>query len=220
MKYSVQTGPHGAYIQTYASFLENVVEGFRVGKPSLLLVKAVNEKGVEHRYYSHYGGGTGKLNIAVPTWLAGKGEKIQVFFKVVRDAEFIQSVPEIVVDGGENQPPLVIEKLTLDEDVLKLMVKQGPVSRLLEACNPVIGFDPRGVEITEGRYAGAPYVQFTLGDKTLRIYHNHGKTRVALGSGRNYYTVKSMEITDTHIKTVIQKKEEKVRNVSSQIPLD
>ena len=220
MKYSVQTGAHGAYIQTYASFLENVVEGFRVGKTSLLLVKVVNEKGVEHRYYSHYGGGTGKLNVAVPSWLTDKGEKIHVFFKVVSDEEFIQSVPEIVVDGGENQPQLVIEKLALEEGVLRLMVKQGSVSRLLKARSPVVGFDPRGVEITEGRYAGAPYVQFTLGDKTLRIYFNHGKTRIALGSGRNYYTVKSMQLLDTQLKTVIQKKGKEIRLVSSNISLD
>ncbi|MEM0482971.1 MAG: hypothetical protein QXM16_08855 [Nitrososphaerota archaeon] len=39
MRYTVQEGPFGLYIQTYASFLENVVEGFKLGKPTLLHVK-------------------------------------------------------------------------------------------------------------------------------------------------------------------------------------
>nr|BAJ49533.1 hypothetical protein HGMM_F08G03C32 [Candidatus Caldarchaeum subterraneum] len=98
-----------------------------VGKPSLLFVKAVNEKGVEHRYYSHYGGGTGKLNIVVPSWLAGKGDKIQVFFKVISDEEFVHLIPEIVVDGGKDKPPFVIQKFDSEGSVLKLMVRQGPI---------------------------------------------------------------------------------------------
>lgn len=90
--YTVQEGPFGSYIQAYASFLENVVEGFKLGRPALLYVKLVKDGGASYFYYARYGGGLGKLNISVPEWFAGKGERINVFFKAVSDDESIDSL--------------------------------------------------------------------------------------------------------------------------------
>ncbi|MEM2057514.1 MAG: hypothetical protein QXO76_04605 [Thermoproteota archaeon] len=59
MRYTVQSGTYGLNIQTYASLLENVVEGFERGKPALLSVKIIKDDGRVHNYYCHYGGDRG-----------------------------------------------------------------------------------------------------------------------------------------------------------------
>ncbi|MEM0482366.1 MAG: hypothetical protein QXM16_05725 [Nitrososphaerota archaeon] len=226
MRYTVQSGTYGLYIQTYASFLENVVEDFKMGKPALLSVKIIKDDGRVYTYYCHYGGGQGKLNISVPEWFAEKGEKLRVFFKVVSPDDFIRSIPVIILDEYPDKPRAVVDKVFLDngKNVLKLFVKQlsseGEFSKELVAENPIVGYDPRGVEMGEGRYAGAPYVQFTIAGKTFRIYYNHGKTRFAIGSGRNFYTIKRIEIDESNLNLYYQKKEKKARIISTVIELE
>ncbi|MEM4282791.1 MAG: hypothetical protein QXN89_03930 [Candidatus Woesearchaeota archaeon] len=224
MRYTVQGGPYGLYIQTYASFLENVVEGVKLGRPALLYVKLVKDSGATYFYYARYGGGLGKLNISIPEWFAGKGERINVFFKAVSDDEFIKSIPSIQMEKHPDKPTVVVEKAVLDKGVLRLFVRQelseGGTLREIIAEDPVVGFDPRGVEVEEGKYAGAPYVQFTLAGKTLRVYHNHGKTRIAIASGRNFYTVKRIEINESSLRLYYQKKEDRIRLVSTLIELE
>lgn len=225
VRYTVQSGTYGLNIQTYASFLENVVEGFERGKPALLSVKIIKDSGRVHSYYCHYGGGQGKLNISVPEWFAVKGEKLRVFFKVVTPDDFIRSIPVIQLDEYADKPKAVVEVfLDNSKNVIKLFVKQlsseGEFSKELVAENPVVGYDPRGVEIREGRYAGSPYVQFTIADKTFRIYYNHGKTRFAIASGRNFYTIKRIEIDESSLNFYYQKKEKRARIISTMIELE
>jgi hypothetical protein len=89
----------------------------------------------------------------------------------------------------------------------------------ITGTEPRIGFDPRGVVLDSGRYAGAPYIEFTVQGKRLRIYHNHGKVRIGLGSGRTFYTVNSIEKREIEIKLSLEKKEKEVRYVLTRIPV-
>ncbi|MEM4282781.1 MAG: hypothetical protein QXN89_03880 [Candidatus Woesearchaeota archaeon] len=224
MRYTVQSGTYGLNIQTHASFLENVVEGFRRGKQSLLSVKLIKDDGRTYVYYSHYGGGLGKLNISVPEWFVTKGEKLNVFFKVVSENDFIQSIPTVELDESADRSKAVVGKIFVDDNVIKLVIRQvsseGEFTKELTVQNPIVGFDPRGVEMKEGRYAGAPYMQFTIAGKTLRLYHNHGKTRLAIASGRNFYTIKRIEINEPRLTLYYQKKEERTRLISTVIELE
>ncbi|MEM4383899.1 MAG: hypothetical protein QXU44_07585, partial [Candidatus Caldarchaeum sp.] len=224
VRYTVQSGTYGLNIQTHASFLENVVEGFRRGKQSLLSVKLIKDDGRTYVYYSHYGGGLGKLNISVPEWFVTKGEKLNVFFKVVSENDFIQSIPTVELDESADRSKAVVGKVFVDNNVIKLVIRQvsseGEFTKELTVRNPIVGFDPRGVEINEGRYAGAPYMQFTIAGKTLRLYHNHGKTRLAIASGRNFYTIKRIEINEPRLTLYYQKKEERTRLISTVIELE
>ncbi|MEM4179245.1 MAG: hypothetical protein QXJ55_06185 [Candidatus Caldarchaeum sp.] len=224
MRYTVQSGTYGLNIQTHASFLENVVEGFRRGKQSLLSVKLIKDDGRTYVYYSHYGGGLGKLNISVPEWFVTKGEKLNVFFKVVSENDFIQSIPTVELDESADRSKAVVGKVFVDDNVIKLVIRQvsseGEFTKELTVQNPIVGFDPRGVEMKEGRYAGAPYMQFTIAGKTLRLYHNHGKTRLAIASGRNFYTIKRIEINEPRLTLYYQKKEERTRLISTVIELE
>ncbi|MEM3013942.1 MAG: hypothetical protein QXI71_04855 [Candidatus Bathyarchaeia archaeon] len=224
MRYTVQSGTYGLNIQTHASFLENVVEGFRRGKQSLLSVKLIKDDGRTYVYYSHYGGGLGKLNISVPEWFVTKGEKLNVFFKVVSENDFIQSIPTVELDESADRSKAVVGKVFADNNVIKLIIRQvsseGEFTKELTVQNPIVGFDPRGVEMKEGRYAGAPYMQFTIAGKTLRLYHNHGKTRLAIASGRNFYTIKRIEINEPRLTLYYQKKEERTRLISTVIELE
>lgn len=77
------------------------------------------------------------------------------------------SIPCIHMEKHPDKPTAVVKKAVLDKGVLRLFVRQ----ELSE------GGTLRNIVIEEGKYAGAPYVQFTLSGKTLCIYHNHGKTR-------------------------------------------
>ncbi|MEM3080969.1 MAG: hypothetical protein QXH35_04650 [Nitrososphaerota archaeon] len=224
MRYTVQSGTYGLNIQTHASFLENVVEGFRRGKQSLLSVNLIKDDGRTYVYYSHYGGGLGKLNISVPEWFVTKGEKLNVFFKVVSENDFIQSIPTVELDESADRSKAVVGKVFVDDNVIKLVIRQvsseGEFTKELTVQNPIVGFDPRGVEMKEGRYAGAPYMQFTIAGKTLRLYHNHGKTRLAIASGRNFYTIKRIEINEPRLTLYYQKKEERTRLISTVIELE
>ncbi|MEM3095595.1 MAG: hypothetical protein QXV62_01170, partial [Nitrososphaerota archaeon] len=123
MRYTVQSGTYGLNIQMHASFLENVVEGFRRGKQSLLSVKLIKDDGRTYVYYSHYGGGLGKLNISVPEWFVTKGEKLNVFFKVVSENDFIQSIPTIELDESAERSKAVVEKVFADNNVIKLIIR-------------------------------------------------------------------------------------------------
>ncbi|MEM2910806.1 MAG: hypothetical protein QXO01_07070 [Nitrososphaerota archaeon] len=224
MRYTVQSGTYGLNIQTHASFLENVVEGFRRGKQSLLSVKLIKDDGRTYVYYSHYGGGLGKLNISVPEWFVTKGEKLNVFFKVVSENDFIQSIPTVELDESADRSKAVVGKVFVDDNVIKLVIRQvsseGEFTKELTVQNPIVGFDPRGVEMKEGRYAGAPYMQFTIAGKTLRLYHNHGKTRLAIASGRNFYTIKRIEIDESNLHLYYQKKEKSARIISTVVELE
>lgn len=225
MRYTVQAGTYGLNIQTHASFLENVVEDFKRGKPTLLSVKKIKDDGRTYVYYCHYGGGLGKLNISVPEWFVTKGEKLHVFFKVVSQEDFMRSIPAIQFDEYGDKPKAMVENVFLhnNKGVLRLIVKQfsseGKVSKELIAENPIVGYDPRGVEMVDGRYAGTPYVQFGIAGKTFRIYHNHGKTRFVIASGRNFYTIKHVEISSTQLKLHYLKKEGKLKVVTKTIEL-
>ena len=79
----------------------------------------------------------------------------------------------------------------------------------ITGTEPKIGFDPRGIVLDNGRYAGTPYIEFTVQGKRLRVYHNHGKVRMGLGSGRTFYTVNSIEIRENEIKLSLEKKRER-----------
>ncbi|MEM2587157.1 MAG: hypothetical protein QXV23_02545, partial [Candidatus Bathyarchaeia archaeon] len=104
--------------------------------------------------------------------------------------------------------------------IIRQVSSAGEFSKELTVQNPIVGFDPRGVEINEGRYAGAPYMQFTIAGKTLRVYHNHGKTRFAIASGRNFYTIKRIEINEPRLTLYYQKKEDRTRIISTVIELE